>query len=147
MSKKYAKTTTSLVIVESPAKCKKIEEYLGPGYKCVATYGHLRQLTSLKAIDYNNHFETKYENVDDPKKAKHIEFLRKEIISADDVILASDGDREGEAIAWHVCSMFDLNVSTTKRIIFNEITETAIQNAVRNPTVINMNLVHSQQAR
>ena len=147
MSKKYAKTTTSLVIVESPAKCKKIEEYLGPGYKCVATFGHLRQLTSLKAIDYNNHFETKYENVDDPKKAKHIEFLRKEIISADDVILASDGDREGEAIAWHVCSMFDLNVSTTKRIIFNEITETAIQNAVRNPTVINMNLVHSQQAR
>ena len=105
------------------------------------------QLTSLKAIDYNNHFETKYENVDDPKKAKHIEFLRKEIISADDVILASDGDREGEAIAWHVCSMFDLNVKTTKRIIFNEITETAIQNAVRNPTVINMNLVHSQQAR
>ena len=147
MSKKYAKTTTSLVIVESPAKCKKIEEYLGPGYKCVATFGHLRQLTSLKAIDYNNHFETKYENVDDPKKAKHIEFLRKEIISADDVILASDGDREGEAIAWHVCSMFDLNVKTTKRIIFNEITETAIQNAVRNPTVINMNLVHSQQAR
>lgn len=147
MSKKYAKTTTSLVIVESPAKCKKIEEYLGPGYKCVATFGHLRQLTSLKAIDYNNHFETKYENVDDPKKAKHIEFLRKEIISADDVILASDGDREGEAIAWHVCSMFDLNVSTTKRIIFNEITETAIQNAVRNPTIINMNLVHSQQAR
>ena len=147
MSKKYAKTTTSLVIVESPAKCKKIEEYLGPGYKCVATFGHLRQLTSLKAIDYNNHFETKYENVDDPKKAKHIEFLRKEIISADDVILASDGDREGEAIAWHVCSMFDLNVSTTKRIIFNEITETAIQHAVRNPTIINMNLVHSQQAR
>ena len=147
MSKKYAKTTTSLVIVESPAKCKKIEEYLGPGYKCVATFGHLRQLTSLKAIDYNNHFETKYENVDDPKKAKHIEFLRKEIVSADDVILASDGDREGEAIAWHVCSMFDLNVSTTKRIIFNEITETAIQYAIRNPTVINMDLVHSQQAR
>jgi len=147
MSKKYAKTTTSLVIVESPAKCKKIEEYLGPGYKCVATFGHLRQLTSLKAIDYNNHFETKYENVDDPKKAKHIEFLRKEIVSADDVILASDGDREGEAIAWHVCSMFDLNVSTTKRIIFNEITETAIQHAIRNPTVINMDLVHSQQAR
>ena len=147
MSKKYAKTTTSLVIVESPAKCKKIEEYLGPGYKCVATFGHLRQLTSLKAIDYNNHFETKYENVDDPKKSKHIEFLRKEIVSADDVILASDGDREGEAIAWHVCSMFDLNVSTTKRIIFNEITETAIQHAIRNPTVINMDLVHSQQAR
>ena len=146
MPKKY-QTTTTLVIVESPAKCKKIEEYLGPGYKCVATFGHLRQLTSLKAIDYNNHFETKYENVDDPKKAKHIEFLRKEIISADDVILASDGDREGEAIAWHVCSMFDLNVSTTKRIIFNEITETAIQHAVRNPTIINMNLVHSQQAR
>ena len=147
MSKIYAKTTTSLVIVESPAKCKKIEEYLGPGYKCVASFGHLRQLTSLKAIDVNNNFETKYENVDDPKKAKHIEFLRKEVKNADEVILATDGDREGEAIAFHVCMIFDLNITTTKRIIFNEITESAIQQAVKNPTIINMDLVHSQQAR
>ena len=147
MSKKYAKTTISLVIVESPAKCKKIEEYLGPGYKCVASFGHLRQLKSLKAIDVANNFEPKYENVDEPKKAKHIEFLRKEIISADDVILATDGDREGEAIAWHVCSMFGLNVATTKRIIFHEITETAIQHAIKHPITINMDMVHSQQAR
>ena len=139
--------TISLVIVESPAKCKKIEEYLGPGYKCIASFGHLRQLKSLKAIDMKNNFETKYENIDEPKKAKHIEFLRKEIAVADEIILATDHDREGEAIAWHICDLFELPISTTKRIIFHEITESAIQTAVSHPTTVNMDMVHSQQAR
>lgn len=147
MPKKYAKTTTTLVIVESPAKCKKIEEYLGPGYKCVASFGHLRELNSLKNIDIANNFQPKYTDIDNPIKIKRITQLKGEISSADDVILATDDDREGEAIAWHICDMFNLNVERTKRIIFHEITETAIQNAIKNPRTINMNIVHAQQAR
>ena len=118
MSKKYS-TTTTLVIVESPAKCKKIEEYLGPGYKCVASYGHLRELPSLKNIDLNNNFTPTYTVIDNAIKKKQIEFLKKEIKNAHDVILASDDDREGEAIAWHICQLFKLDVTKTKRIIFS----------------------------
>jgi len=147
MPKKYAKTTTTLVIVESPAKCKKIEEYLGPGYKCVASFGHLREIGSLKNIDIANNFQPKYTDIDNPIKMKRITQLKGEISSADDVILATDDDREGEAIAWHICDMFNLNVERTKRIVFHEITETAIQNAIKNPRTINMNIVHAQQAR
>ena len=140
-------TTTSLVIVESPAKCKKIEEYLGPGYKVIASFGHLRELGSLKNVDIANNFTPKYQIVDDERKKKHIESMRKAINSADEVILATDDDREGEAIAWHICDLFDLPLGKTKRIVFNEITERAILDAVANPTIVNMNLVHSQQAR
>ena len=95
MPKKYS-TTKTLVIVESPAKCKKIEEYLGPGYKCIATYGHLRELPSLKNIDINNNFNPTYTIIDSVIKKKQIEVLRKEIKNADEIILALDGDREGE---------------------------------------------------
>jgi len=146
MSKKYS-TTTTLVIVESPAKCKKIEEYLGPGYKCVATYGHLRELHSLKNIDIENNFNPTYTIIDNTIKKKQIELLRKEIKKADEVILALDGDREGEAIGMHVCELFKLNIERTKRITFNEITEPAIQQAIKNPRTIDMDLVHAQQAR
>ena len=125
MSKKY-QTTTTLVIVESPAKCKKIEEYLGPGYKCVASYGHLRELSSLKNIDIENNFEPTYTIIDNAIKKKQIDFIRKEIKKADEVILALDGDREGEKIAYCVAEIFKLNINKTKRITFNEITETAI---------------------
>jgi DNA topoisomerase-1 len=141
------KPTTSLVIVESPAKCKKIEQYLGPGYKCLASFGHLRQLKSLKNIDIENDFKPTFEVVDDDKKRKHVDFLRKEIAKADEVILASDDDREGEAIAWHICDLFGLPVSTTKRIVFHEITENAIQSAIAHPKTINMQKVNSQIAR
>ena len=141
------KPTTSLVIVESPAKCKKIEQYLGPGYKCLASFGHLRQLKSLKNIDIENDFKPKFEVVDDDKKQKHVDFLRKEIEKADEVILASDDDREGEAIAWHICDLFDLPVSTTKRIVFHEITENALQSAIAHPRTIDMQKVNSQIAR
>ena len=146
MSKKYS-TTTTLVIVESPAKCKKIEEYLGPGYKCVASYGHLRELPSLKNIDIENNFNPTYTIIDNTIKKKQIEILRKEIKSSSEVILATDDDREGEAIAWHLCQLFKLDVERTKRIIFHEITESAIQNAIKNPKLINMDLVNAQQAR
>lgn len=146
MPKKYS-TTTTLVIVESPAKCKKIEEYLGPGYKCVASYGHLRELSSLKNVDIQNNFAPTYTIIDNAIKKKQIEFLRKEIKNADETILATDDDREGEAIAWHLCQLFKLNVNKTKRILFHEITESAIQNAIKNPKTINLNLVNAQQAR
>jgi DNA topoisomerase-1 len=146
MPKKYT-TTISLVIVESPAKCKKIEEYLGPGYKCIASFGHLRELTSLKNINIADNFNTTYTIIDNALKKKQIELIKKEIASAGEVILATDDDREGEAIAWHICELFNLNIQTTKRIIFHEITETALQNAIKNPTHINMDIVQSQQAR
>ena len=146
MSKKYS-TTTTLVIVESPAKCKKIEEYLGPGYKCVASFGHLRELTSLKNIDFENNFEPTYTIIDNAIKKKQIDFLKKEIKNANDVILSCDSDREGEAISWHISMLFNLDVKKTKRIVFNEITESALQKAIKNPSRINMNIVHAQQAR
>jgi DNA topoisomerase-1 len=145
MSKKYS-TTTTLVIVESPAKCKKIEEYLGPGYKCIASYGHIRTIPLLKNIDIENNFRPTYTIIDNAIKKKQIEVLRKEIKSADEVILASDSDREGEMIAFSIVELFKLPLNT-KRITFNEITETAIQNAIKNPGTIDMDLVHAQQAR
>jgi DNA topoisomerase-1 len=145
MSKKYS-TTTTLVIVESPAKCKKIEEYLGPGYKCVASYGHLRNIVSLKNIDIENNFTPTYTIVEEAIKKKQFEFLRKEIKNAAEVIISSDADREGEMIGFSIIQLFKLPLNT-KRITFNEITESAIQFAIKNPKTIDMNLVHAQQAR
>ena len=146
MSRKIV-TKTYLVIVESPAKCKKIEGILGPGYKCIASYGHLRSIQGLSAIDTENGFKIDYSIIQEDIKLKQIERIRKEIVDADDVILATDGDREGEAIAWHLCQLFNLPVETTKRIVFNEITEAAILAAIRNPTRIDLNLFYAQQAR
>jgi DNA topoisomerase-1 len=145
MPKKYS-TTTTLLIVESPAKCKKIEEYLGPGYKCLASYGHLRTILSLKDIDIANNFKPTYTIIDNSIKKKQIEVLRKQIKSADEVIIASDSDREGEMIGFSIIELFKLPINT-KRIVFNEITETALRNAMREPTTINMDIVHAQQAR
>ena len=145
MPKKYS-TTTTLIIVESPAKCKKIEEYLGPGYKCVATYGHLRTITSLKHIDIERNFKPIYTIIDEPFKKSQIEFLRNEIKNANEVILSSDLDREGEAISYSIIELFKLPMDT-KRITFNEITESAIQLAIKNPRTIDMNTVNAQQAR
>jgi len=146
MPKKYNTTTTSLVIVESPAKCKKIEEYLGPGYKCVASFGHLRELPSLKNVDIENNFTPTYTISDNALKKKQIELIRKEIKKADEVILALDGDREGEGITHTIIELFNLPLNT-KRIVFNEITEKALQAAIKNPTTIDMDMVHAQQAR
>ena len=136
-----------LVIVESPAKCKKIEQYLGSAYTCIASYGHLRTLKTIKDIDVLNGFEPTYTTYDDAIKTNQIKKIKEEIAKADEVILASDDDREGEAIAWHLCMLFNLPVETTKRIIFHEITEDAFIKAIGAPTKINMDVVRSQQAR
>ncbi len=146
MVKSYAKkNNVSLVIVESPAKCKTIESYLGTGYKCVACFGHFRELAKLTNIDIQNNFSLTYEMME--AKKKQLDMISNLIKKADEVILASDDDREGEAIAWHICDYFKLNVATTKRIIFHEITESALQQAIRNPTTVNMNIVNAQKAR
>jgi len=139
--------SNSLVIVESPAKCKKIESYLGKGYKVIASFGHIRSIKDLKSIDLKNNFKTTYSQIDEPFKMKQIELLRKAICNASEVILATDDDREGEAIAWHICEFFGLSVATTKRIIFHEISEAAIKRAITKPTTINMNLINAQQSR
>tara|TARA_B100000035_G_C21036916_1_gene571556 strand:- start:928 stop:3252 length:2325 start_codon:yes stop_codon:yes gene_type:complete len=137
-----------LVIVESPAKCKKIEEYLGNGYKCIASYGHIQNLATemgLKCIDLENNFKPTFSVL--KEKEKHISKMRSEISKASEVILATDDDREGEGIAWHICQLFNLPVNTTKRMIFHEITKSALQNAVSNCGTLNMDLVNAQQAR
>lgn len=147
MTKKYY-ATTSLVIVESPAKCAKIQQYLGNNYKVIASYGHLRELSSLKDIDLkSDDLKLHFKMIDNNLKKKQVANIRKEIHACDEVILAADSDREGEAIAWHICDLFGLDVSTCKRIVFNEITETAIKSAVANPRTVDMNLVYAQQAR
>jgi DNA topoisomerase-1 len=138
-----------LVIVESPAKCKKIEKYLNDNddiniYEVVATMGHITELRSLKDIDINNNFTCKYELIE--SKKKNTELIRKKLKNIDEVILAMDGDREGEGISYSIIDFFKLPL-TTKRIIFNEITEQAILNAIKNPKKIDMNLVHAQHSR
>ena len=136
--------TKTLVIVESPAKCKKIEAYLGPDkYSCVASYGHFRQLASLKDVDDN--YNIKFLEMEEKKK--YIKALRTAISKSKNVILATDDDREGEAIAWHICDAFGLDVKTTPRIIFQEITKTALKKAINNPKHIDMDLVNAQHTR
>ncbi len=137
--------TYTLLIVESPAKCKKIESYLGDGYKCVASFGHLRELKGLDSININSNFKPTF--IQSESKNKQIGVLRKMISEAKEVLLASDDDREGEAIAWHICDLFKLPLKTTKRIIFHEITESAVKKAVANPILVNMNTVNAQLAR
>ena len=119
---------TSLVIVESPAKCKKIESYLGKGYKCIASFGHICE---LKNIDKENNYDLNFKLV---SRNKNIKPLLSLIKKSKEVILATDDDREGEAIAWHICRVANLPITTTKRIIFHEITKSAIQKAMASPT-------------
>ena len=135
----------TLVIVESPAKCDKIEKYLGPGYKCIASYGHLQQLASLKDIDFNNNFKPTFTPIE--IKKQQINKIKNLITHCKEVVLATDDDREGEGIAWHICSLFDLSFEHTKRIIFHEVTEPAIKAAINNPVRLNMNMVNAQQGR
>ena len=137
--------TFTLVIVESPAKCKKIENYLGPGYKCIASFGHLQQLSSLKDIDISNNFNPTFTPI--TSKKQQISKIKQLITESKEVILATDDDREGEAISWHICKLFNLSFESTKRILFREITKTAINNAVNNPTKLNISLVNAQFGR
>ena len=131
-----------LIIVESPAKCQKIEKFLGPGYKVMGSYGHITHLSNLKQIEFDNNFKPNFEIIQ--SKQAHIIKLRKTIKQATETILATDDDREGEAIAWHIAQVFKLDIATTKRIIFHEITEKAIKNALQHPGIINMDLVNAQ---
>jgi DNA topoisomerase-1 len=134
-----------LVIVESPAKCSKIQSFLGDGYKVVATMGHIRALEEkLTSVGIDNNWTATYKELSTKKDA--IAKLKAAAKGAE-VILASDDDREGEGIAWHVCHILKLNPATTKRIVFHEITKPAIQAAVANPRRLDMNKVNAQQAR
>lgn len=145
-SKKNKDTKNTLVLVESPTKAKTIERYLGKGYVVKASMGHLRDLPKSQfAIDVDNNFEPKYINI--RGKGDLIKELKKEAKKADKIYLASDPDREGEAIAWHLAHIFDIDSNSDCRIVFNEITKPAIQAAVKNPHSINLDMVDAQQAR
>ncbi|HSX16182.1 MAG TPA: type I DNA topoisomerase [Candidatus Saccharimonadales bacterium] len=136
----------NLVIVESPAKAKTIEKYLGSDFIVKSSIGHIRGLPSKNgSVDVHNKFKPVYEV--DPEKTKVIAELRKAAKTAKTVWLASDEDREGEAIAWHIAEVLKLDPKTTKRIVFHEITKDALDEAVANPRHIDMNLVEAQQAR
>ena len=136
----------NLVIVESPAKAKTIGKFLGPDFKVMSSYGHIRDLKKKNfSIDVDNDFEPVYEIPDD-KKALVAE-LKKNAAEAETVWLASDEDREGEAIAWHLFEVLKLKPEHTRRIVFHEITKNAILHAIENPRDIDINLVDAQQAR
>jgi DNA topoisomerase-1 len=136
----------NLLIVESPAKAKTIEGYLGKDFTVKSSYGHIRDLVkSEDAIDINNNFEQKYEVPADKKQV--VSELKKLAKDADMVWLASDEDREGEAISWHLFDALNLKDANTKRIVFHEITKPAILRAIENPRKIDYNLVNAQQAR
>ncbi len=136
----------NLVIVESPAKAKTIEKILGQDFKVTSCFGHVRDLEKANmGIDIPNGFAPKYKVADDKKKVvKEMKSLMKD---AEHVWLATDEDREGEAISWHLCEVLGLDPVTTKRIVFHEITKNAIQKAVENPRTVNLDLVNAQQAR
>jgi len=136
----------SLLIVESPAKAKTIEKYLGKDFKVTSSIGHIRDLPkSDKAIDIDNGFKPTYEISEGKKKI--VTELRKLTKAAETVWLATDEDREGEAIAWHLYETLKLDKKDTKRIVFNEITKSAILRAIENPREVNKNIVDAQQAR
>ncbi len=140
----------NLVIVESPAKAKTIEKYLGSDFQVLSSVGHIRSIAKktkdgTPPIDVKNAFKTVYEI--DVEKKKTITELKKAVKVAETVWLATDEDREGEAIAWHLCEVLGLDPKTTKRIVFHEITKSAIEAAVKEPRFVDMELVQAQQAR
>lgn len=139
------KTSTKLIIVESPSKCRKIEGFLGPQWTCIASKGHIRTIDGLSSIDSS--YNVTYSIL--PDKKEHIEWM-KTILSKfnkDNIYLASDDDREGEAIAWHICDVFGLSIEDTKRVLFHEITEPAVKAAIEKPIRVDMNMVKSQMTR
>lgn len=140
----------NLVIVESPAKAKTIEKYLGKDFHVLSSVGHIRSIAKkvkggTEPIQVDNGFETTYEI--DAEKKKTVAELRRAVKEAETVWLATDEDREGEAIAWHLCEVLKLDPKTTKRIVFHEITKKAIEEAVKHPRTVDMSLVQAQQAR
>lgn len=143
---KNSSSLYKLVIVESPGKIKSIQNYLGKGYEVASCYGHVRDLPKKElAVDVENGFKPHY--VINAEKQEVVTKLTKLARKAEEVLLASDHDREGESIAWHLEKALDLDQNKTKRIVFREITKKAIQEAITHPRKIDMELVHSQQAR
>ena len=135
----------NLVIVESPAKAKTLEKFLGKDYKVMSSYGHIRDLKKKDfGVDLDN-LNPEYEIPSD--KESLVKSLKKNAKEAETVWLASDEDREGEAISWHLAQVLGLNMAQTKRIVFHEITENAILEAIKAPRTIDINLVNAQQAR
>lgn len=140
------KMAQKLVIVESPAKAKTIKKFLGGDFKVEASMGHVRDLPkSQLGVDIENNFEPKYITI--RGKGEIINKLKKEAKKSDKIFLATDPDREGEAISWHLAQILEIDENTPCRIEFNEITDQAVKNAVKKPRPINMNLVDAQQAR
>lgn len=142
---KYNPLAKYLLIVESPSKCAKIEQYLGQDYQCIASKGHIRELDGLKSIDSN--YEITFQII--KEKSEHVQWMQTIIshFSKNNIILASDDDREGEAIAYHICDVFELPIDTTQRVIFHEITQSAIIESLKHPTRINMDIVRAQKSR
>ena len=142
---------TNLLVVESPAKAKTINKYLGKNYKVLASMGHIRQLPKKDgSVDVNNDFEIKYEI--SPKSAKAVKELVDTAKTCDKLYLAPDPDREGEAIAWHVLEVLKQKKAIksgvpVERVVFNAITKSEVENAIKNPRQIDMDLVNAQQAR
>ena len=142
--------THNLVIVESPAKAKTIKKYLGSGFEILASYGHVRDLLPKEgAVDPADHFAMHYELI--AKNEKHVAAIVSAMKKSDALYLATDPDREGEAISWHVYTILKnkkaLGKKPVHRIVFNEITKSAIQAAVNHPRAISMDLVNAQQTR
>ncbi|HHO81980.1 MAG TPA: DNA topoisomerase I, partial [Halothiobacillus sp.] len=140
----------NLVIVESPAKAKTIKKYLGPDYEVMASYGHVRDLVPKEgAVDTEHGFAMRYSVID--KNARHIDAIKKALKKADTLLLATDPDREGEAISWHLCELLRedglLDERKVHRVVFYEITQRAVKDAVAHPRDLAMNLVNAQQAR
>ena len=143
---KPKKRKKTLVIVESPAKAKTIEKYLGRNYRVIASKGHIRDLPkSQMGIDFDNNYKPKYISI--RGKGDTIKELKAEAKKAKDVYLASDPDREGEAIAWHVAHVLNLDQNDKNRVTFNEVTKDAVKNSFKNPRTIDMDTVNAQQAR
>ena len=141
---------SNLLIVESPSKAKTLKKYLGRDYEILASYGHVRDLVpKTGAVDTEDNFRMKYELIE--RNAKHVDAIARAVKDADTILLATDPDREGEAIAWHLSEILKsrkaLKDKKVKRVVFYEITEGAVNEAVRNPRAISMDLVNAQQAR
>src|SRR5476651_1519498 len=136
----------NLLIVESPAKAETIERILGEDFEVKSCYGHIRDLERADmGIDLNNKYKPRYIVPED--KEKVVKELKAVAKKSGEVWLATDEDREGEAISWHLCEVLGLDPKTTKRIVFHEITKTAIKEAVAHPRLLDLNLVNAQQAR
>ena len=137
---------STLLIVESPAKAGTIQKYLGKNYKVLASMGHVIDLPkSSLGVDVENNFEPKYITI--RGKGDLLSSLKKEAKKADEVLLATDPDREGEAISWHLARALDIDPQSKCRVTFNEITKTAVKEAIKAPRAIDMSLVDAQQAR